>query len=447
MKINIKMPVNVKQILSIFQNEGYEAYIVGGCVRDSLLNREINDWDICTSAKPEQMVEICKKMNLKYVPTGLKHGTITILISNVGYEVTTFRIDGDYSDNRHPNNVEFTSNLREDLSRRDFTINAMAYNEFAGLIDPFLGYEDLKNKIIKCVGNPKDRFKEDALRMMRAVRFSCQLGFVLNEDVFNSITILNENIKYISKERIRDEFCKILISNNAVKGICNLMDTYLMENIIPELNKCVAFNQHNKHHDQDVFKHTLSVVENISPKLELRLAALLHDIGKPECFTIDSKGEGHFIGHNQISADKARGILNRLKFDNKTIDKVCLLVYEHMSKHELLNNKTKKKFINRVGTDNLDDLFELQIADIKASAKEYQDFSQVLKLKEDCRRILTEKEPLKIKDLKINGNDLIKLGINPGKEVGLILNSLLEEVLEDPGINEREKLLEIVKAR
>lgn len=447
MKININMPVNVEQILSIFENEGYEAYVVGGCVRDSLLNREINDWDICTSANPEVMIKICKQNNLKYVPTGLKHGTITILIDKEGYELTTFRIDGAYSDNRRPDNVEFTSSIREDLSRRDFTINAMAYNEGIGLVDYFGGYEDLKNKIVTCVGNPQDRFNEDGLRMMRAVRFSCQLGFALEQDVFNSILSLSSNIKNISRERIRDEFCKILISNNAVKGICDLMDTHLMDNIVPELYRIVDFDQHNKQHNKDIFMHTLTVVENISPKLDLRLAALLHDIGKPECFTIDEKGEGHFIGHHKISADITRKILNRLKFDNKTIETVSLLVYEHMSRHGKLKCKSKKKFINRIGIDNLDDLFELQIADIKGSAKEYQDFSLVLQLKEDCHKIINENQPLKIKDLKIDGNDLIKIGITPGKEVGIILNQLLDEVLEDPGINEKEKLMEIIKAR
>ena len=439
--IIIFIPQDVKYIIDTLTDYDYEAFIVGGCVRDSILKRQPNDWDITTNALPLDVISLFKNKGFKVIETGLKHGTVTILINGEGFEVTTYRIDGEYSDNRRPDNVEFTKKLKEDLSRRDFTINAMAYNDIVGLVDYFEGLKDLKNKIIRCVGNPLDRFNEDALRMMRAIRFSCQLGFELEQNVIDSIIELSDNLKNISKERINDELCKILISSHSSDGICHLIQTGLMNNIISELIPCLRFEQHNKHHDKDIFWHILSVVENIPPKLELRLSALLHDIGKPRCFTVGEDGQGHFVQHHKVSADMGREILTRLKFDNKTIDKVCVLVYEHMSRYDKLRTPNTKKFINRVGIDNLNDLFELQIADIKGCAKEYQDFSNVIKLKEECQRILFEKQPLLVKDLKINGNDLIQLGFKQGKEIGETLNKLLEMVLENPELNNKEFLI------
>ncbi len=379
--IKIEIPKGVKYIINTLQENGYEAYIVGGAVRDSLLERKVNDWDITTSANPQEVVNIFENLGYKIIPTGLKHGTVTILISSIGYEVTTFRVDGEYEDNRHPKEVKFTSNLREDLKRRDLTINAMAYNDKIGLVDYFHGLEDLNNKIIKCVGNSKDRFNEDSLRMLRCIRFASQLNFHMEESIKLNIRELSRNIANVSMERIRDELCKILVSSQPVYGIKNIVELNLMDYIIPELKVCVGFKQHNIHHDKDVYEHILSVVENVPNKLELRLAALLHDIGKPKCFSIGDNGQGHFYGHQKISADMTKDILKRLKFDNKTIDKVDKLVYNHMARYNKLRTPNIKKFINKVGIDNLDDLFELQIADIKGSAKEYHSFDNVLNLK------------------------------------------------------------------
>ncbi|MCC5423436.1 CCA tRNA nucleotidyltransferase, partial [Clostridium botulinum] len=420
--IKIEIPKGVKYIINTLQENGYEAYIVGGAVRDSLLERKVNDWDITTSANPQEVVNIFENLGYKIIPTGLKHGTVTILISSIGYEVTTFRVDGEYEDNRHPKEVKFTSNLREDLKRRDLTINAMAYNDKIGLVDYFHGLEDLNNKIIKCVGNSKDRFNEDSLRMLRCIRFASQLNFHMEESIKLNIRELSRNIANVSMERIRDELCKILVSSQPVYGIKNIVELNLMDYIIPELKVCVGFKQHNIHHDKDVYEHILSVVENVPNKLELRLAALLHDIGKPKCFSIGDNGQGHFYGHQKISADMTKDILKRLKFDNKTIDKVDKLVYNHMARYNKLRTPNIKKFINKVGIDNLDDLFELQIADIKGSAKEYHSFDNVLNLKIKCKKIISEKQPLTIKDLDINGHDLMKLGINQGKEIGIMLN-------------------------
>jgi tRNA nucleotidyltransferase (CCA-adding enzyme) len=433
------MPCQVEYILQQLNNNGFEAFIVGGCVRDSLLNRQPKDWDITTNATPIQVKTIFDKT----IDTGIQHGTVTVMINKEGYEVTTYRIDGNYSDNRKPDNVEFTTSLREDLARRDFTINAIAYNDELGFVDYFNGIQDLKEKLIRCVGKPRDRFNEDLLRMMRAIRFSSQLNFEISLETLDSIVNLNEKICNISKERIRDELCKILISDNSVNGICHLVQSGLMNNIIPELIPCINFKQHNKHHDRDVFWHILSVVENSPNKLELRLSALLHDIGKPNCFTVGDDGEGHFIQHHKISADVSRIILQRLKFDNKIIDKVCLLVYEHMSRYDKLRTPNTKKFINRVGIDNLEDLFELQMADIKGASISYQNFDNILKLKEECQIILNEKQPLSIKDLNINGNDLMQLGYKEGKDIGNKLKELLEIVLDNPEMNKKEILVNL----
>lgn len=442
--IKINLPQDVKLIISTLENNNFSAYAVGGCIRDNLLRRAPKDYDITTNALSTDVITIFKELGYNVIETGLKHGTVTIMINHIGYEVTTFRIDGEYSDNRRPDSVQFTTSLKEDLSRRDFTINSMAYNDKEGLIDYFGGINDLNNKVIRCVGNPNNRFQEDALRMMRCIRFSSQLDFDMEQNTLEAIIKLNDNIKNISKERVRDELCKILVSNKPQDGICHLIQTCLINNIIPELRPCLKFNQYNKHHDKDVFMHILSVVENIPPKLELRMAALLHDIGKPKCFTIDEDGQGHFLQHHKFSADIARDILIRLKFDNKTIDKICILVYEHMSRYDKLRTTNTKRFINRVGINNLDDLFEIQIADIKGASSEYQDFSNVLKLKEECKKIINEKQPMTVKDLNINGYDLMKLGYQ-GKEIGAILNKLLEQVLENPDLNKKDELLKLIK--
>lgn len=447
-RVNICIPQDVKTIIDTLKSQGYEGYIVGGCVRDSLLGKQPKDWDITTNALPEKTIEIFKDKGFRVVETGLRHGTVTIVMNKIGYEVTTFRIEGGYSDNRHPDYVSFTTSIKEDLSRRDFTVNAMAYNEVSGLVDYFNGISDLDNKIIRTVGLAEDRFNEDALRMLRAIRFSAQLGFKLEtKDLFISIKKNAELIKNISKERIREELSKILISDKPSTGIVTLKETGLLQYIIPELIPTIDFQQHNKHHDKDVFNHTLAVLDNTPDKLELRLAALFHDIGKPKCFTIGDDKQGHFYGHNKVSAQISREILKRLRFDNKTIDKVSLLVFEHMSKFDKIKLPGIKRFINRVGVENLEDLFQLQIADTKGSAKRSQDTSKIIDLKEKCQAILNEKQPLTVRDLAVNGDDLMKLGIKQGKEVGNALKMLLEYVLERPELNTKEKLSEIILKR
>lgn len=439
------MPEDVKLIINTLEDKGFDAYVVGGCVRDSVLGIEPNDWDICTNARPEVSTLIFQQEGYKVIPTGIKHGTVTIIVNNSHYELTTFRSDGKYSDCRRPDEVRYTNSLEEDLSRRDFTINAMTYNDKDGLIDLHGGLNDLEEKILHTVGNPDCRFTEDALRMLRAVRFATKFGLELYTDTFDSIIDNRRIIGNVSPERTREELCKILMCDDPSYGIDLLRKTGLLEHIIPELQRCVGFEQHNPNHDKDVYGHILSVLDHTPAKLEIRLAALFHDIGKPEVFSKDEDGTGHFYGHHMRSSDIARDIMTRLRFDNKTIEKVSILVHEHMSRYDFLRSKNIKKFIRRVGVDNLNDLFELQIADIKGSAKR-DGIDKVLELESECVRVLNEKEPMSVKDLDINGVDLMKMGIPQGIKIGEILNNMLEIVLEDPKENTFGRLVDIAES-
>jgi tRNA nucleotidyltransferase (CCA-adding enzyme) len=436
--MKFKIPDDVNLIIRTFYENGFEAHIVGGCVRDCILERNPNDWDITTNALPEDIIKLFSHT----VPTGIKHGTITIVMNSDNYEVTTYRIDGEYSDNRHPDEVVFTKSLKEDLSRRDFTINAMAYNHTSGLIDPFDGLGDVKNKTVRCVGDADKRFNEDALRMIRAVRFASQLKFQIETNTFAAIAHNYQLIKNVSIERIREELTKILLCEKPSTGMIALKDSGLLSLILPELIPCIDFEQRNPHHDKTVFNHILSVLDNSPQHLIIRLAALLHDIGKPHCFSLDEKGIGHFYSHELKSADIAEALLKRFKFDNNTIKRVKILVLEHMHRYSKLKTSSIKKFINRVGLENIDDLFELQSADIKGSTPPF-DLSDIEYMKIEVQKILNQNQPLTTKDLQIDGSDIMALGYNPGKIIGEILNFLLEEVLENPGLNTKEELMKL----
>lgn len=436
----ILLPENVRLILKTLNNSGFESYIVGGCVRDSLLNRAPHDWDMTTNATPEEMIEVFK--DFKVVPTGLQHGTLTIIIEGESYEVTTFRVDGTYSDNRRPDSVEFTRVLADDLSRRDFTINAMAYSPDSGLIDLFDGQKHLKERYIVAVGDADTRFNEDALRMMRAIRFGCQLDFKIHINILTSINRNKDLLKNISQERITSELNKILISDFPTFGIKIMKGCGLLDIVIPELTLTINFDQKNPHHCKDVFGHTLKVLDSVQGKLELRLSALFHDIAKPMCFTLDNNGIGHFYNHNLVGEKMVEIILKRMKYDNHTIDKVKLLVREHMSwVHSL---KAVKRLMARVGEENINDLFELQIADIIGCKPPY-DFSYVFKAQEFSNQIIEEKHPYRIKDLAVTGNDLIEAGVPAGKEIGETLKKLVNIVIKEPAKNSKEQLLDVVK--
>lgn len=444
--MKIFIPKDVNFIINKFYKNNYEAYMVGGCVRDSILGKEPKDYDITTSSKPDNTILLFNKT----IPTGLKHGTVTVLINNTPYEVTTFRTDGDYLDNRRPSSVNFVTDIKEDLSRRDFTVNALAYNEITGLIDYFNGVNDIQNKIIRCVGDPNKRFKEDALRMLRAIRFSCQLSFDIEINTLNAIKKNYLLISNISNERIRDELCKILISPNPSKGLELLKETKLLEIILPEINSLVDFSPKCTNHNRNVFLHTLKVIDNTKNNLILRLSALFHDVGKINTLTPLNNGSFYgFPGHCLEGSITAKKILSTLRFDNNTINVVCKLIEHHL----VLNVNTMptkyevKKLINSVGKDNIHLLFELQRADIN-SLNNPKPFLKKVRYTEDLvNEIIQNNEPLVIKNLNITGNDLINiLKVKPGKLVGEILNYLLEKVLEDSTLNSKETLLKLGKS-
>jgi tRNA nucleotidyltransferase (CCA-adding enzyme) len=430
------IPKEALMTLNNLQINGYCSYLVGGCVRDLLLNKQPKDYDICTIAKPEKVKSIFNKV----IDTGIKYGTVTVLINNIPIEVTTYRTDGDYSDGRRPNKVEFGTDVVLDVSRRDFTINGLLYDG-NNVIDHVEGLKDLIHKNIQAIGSPNYRFIEDALRMIRAIRFACQLNFNIEQETFKAISCHAPLILNVSWERIRDELIKILISNNPSKGIRLLQKTNLLRYILPELQDCYGFDQHNHHHHKDAFEHILKVVDSVPNNITIRLAALLHDIAKPKTFSIGEDGIGHFYSHHIEGAEMSKVILNRLKLDNKTIDDVFILIREHMSRYPKLRNASVKKLINRVGKDNVENLINLQIADIIGSNPPY-DFTNVLEMKKEINRVLNEKEPISLKDVAINGDDLIELGMNPGPEMGNLLKKLLEIILINPNLNTKEELLE-----
>lgn len=439
--IRIELPEAVRNIINTLQSAGYEAWAVGGCVRDSILGRVPDDWDITTSARPEQVKAIFKKT----VDTGIQHGTVTVLWNRAGYEVTTYRIDGEYEDSRHPKEVQFTASLREDLRRRDFTINAMAYNEEAGLVDIFGGIEDIRAKKIRCVGEPMERFSEDALRMMRAVRFSAQLGYEIEEETEAAICRLSPTLQKISAERIRTELVKLLISPHPeLLEAC--WRTGMTAVFLPEFDRMMETSQNNPHHCYNVGEHTIRAMKASAPEKTLRLTLLFHDMGKPETKTTDGEGIDHFRGHEVKSSDMARTVMRRLKFDNNTIDRVVRLVRAHDIKIEP-GQKYMRRALNRLGEDIFPELFAVKEADLEAQSAYQREEKQteLLVMRKDYEAVLKSKACVSLKDLAVNGKDLIAAGAAPGKGLGEMLQKLLEEVLEEPERNTREYLLGRVK--
>jgi len=442
--MKMKIDKDVEIIMNYLNESNFEVFIVGGLIRDEFMCKKPNDWDIATDATPDEIVEVFKETEFKIVDISKKHGTIIIINNKKSYEITTFRIDGDYINNRRPKEVKFTKKIEDDLKRRDFTMNAMAYSNEKGLIDLFNGIDDIENKTIKCVGDPEIRFKEDALRMLRAVRFSAQLNFKIENNTYNAIKSNINLINNLSMERIREEFNKILISDYPEKGIRLLKELKILELLIPEIEMCYEFNQHNINHNKDVFEHTLDVVKNVENNLVLRLSAFFHDIGKPLSFFMDNDGVGHFYGHDKLSVDITRNILVRMKYSNDIINEVLSLIETHMVVYrDEFKNSTVKKLMKKV---NIENLIKFQIADIKATANPNK-YEHVFRLEKRCKEIINNKEPLDVKQLKINGYDLIEMGVQQGELIGEILNELLEIVLENPKLNEKEKLLEIVKRK
>ena len=437
--VSIKIPEGAKRVLETLHGAGYEAYVVGGCVRDSILGREPQDWDITTSAKPEQV----KALFRRTIDTGIQHGTVTVMVDHEGYEVTTYRIDGVYEDGRHPSEVVFTPSLEEDLKRRDFTINAMAYNEDDGLVDLFGGLEDMDRKMIRCVGEATERFGEDALRILRAVRFSAQLGYEIEGETREAIVRLAGNLRKISAERIQVELVKLLISKHPDR-LRMLYETGITKVILPEFDLCMETPQKHVHHCYNVGEHIIVAVEAALPQKNLRLTMLFHDIGKPKTLEVAEDGTTHFYGHPEAGAKIAEEVLRRLKFDNDTISTVCTLVrYHDLFTGEKPQAKTVRRALCKIGEENFALLFEVCRADILAQSMYMR--QEKLDLLDGWQTIFQEviakKQCFSMKDLAIGGKDLIAMGISPGKEMGKILQLLLEEVIEDPERNTKEYLM------
>ena len=436
--MQIKLPQKVKYIISQLEAAGFEAYAVGGCVRDSLLGREPDDWDVTTSAKPQQVKEVFRHT----IDTGIQHGTVTVMLDHEGFEVTTYRIDGEYEDSRHPKEVIFTANLVEDLKRRDFTINAMAYNDRSGIVDAFGGMEDLDKGVIRCVGEARERFREDALRMLRAVRFSAQLGFVIADDTRAAITELAPSLVKISAERIQVELVKLLMS----KHPDYMRDAYqlgITKIVLPELDEAFLTKQNNPHHMYSVGEHLMQTLLHTEADKSIRIAALLHDIGKPRTKTTDADGIDHFYGHAQLGEKMAFDVLKRLKFDNDTITKVRKYVQYHDYDIEP-NPKSVRRAINKIGEAYFAQVLVLKKADALAQStyqreEKLEHLATVWNLYEE---ILNQCQCVSLKTLAITGNDLIALGVPKGKMIGSMLQELLEDVIQNPEHNTHEFLVE-----
>lgn len=441
--MKIAIPKHANYIIKTLQHHGYEAYIVGGCVRDAVLGRNPSDWDITTSAKPLQIKSIFNKT----IDTGLKHGTVTVMMEKEGYEVTTYRIDGTYEDHRRPNEVTFTTSLREDLMRRDFTINAMAYNDKDGLVDLFGGIEDLEKKMIRCVGKADDRFDEDALRILRAIRFAAQLGFEIDEEAKNAIRRKYRFLKDVSAERIQVELTKTLTSPHP-ELLKTAYELGMTSVFLPEFDEMMETSQNNPHHKYNVGDHTIEVMKNIQADKVKRLAALLHDVAKPVTKSTDNAGVDHFYNHYKKSAEMSEEILRRLKYDNHTMKAVKHLIEWHdfrWDDESYAGIKKVRRLVSKVGIDAFEPLLELQRADILGQSSYRQD--NKLKVLDEVMEIFQEvkrnHDCLTIKDLNIDGVDLIRSGIPAGKRMGIILERLLDMVIEEPKLNQRPVLLEL----
>ena len=440
--IMIKIPSYAQTAIDILEKNGYSAHIVGGCVRDSLLGIDASDYDITTDALPSQVSKVFSAYHI--IETGIKHGTVSVVIEKNPIEITTYRIDGAYKDNRRPEKVEFTDKLVDDLSRRDFTINAMAYNEKSGIIDYYNGKSDLCKKIIRCVGDADTRFNEDALRILRALRFASVLGFEIENEAKKSIHKNKSLLKNIAAERIQIEFFKLICGVNASKIVDEYKDVIAV--FVPQIGAMFDFCQHSKYHIYDVWKHCVSTMENVEPELVLRLAALFHDIGKPQTFSLDDEQCGHFYAHAKKSVELVDDILNSLKCTGETKRSVLQLVKYHDARL-CETKKSVKKWLGKIGVDLFFDLIQLQMADTRAHASEFVDkrIAQLSNIKSLADEVIFDGECFSKKDLAINGNDILNLGF-VGKEIGNMLDVLLELVIEGEIENEKNVLLDKAKS-
>ncbi len=437
------LPNNAKKLIELIISNGYQAFAVGGFVRDTIMGREALDIDICSSATPKELENILDSNNIKYIETGIKHGTITAIIDKTPYEITTFREDGDYNDNRHPNEVIYVRDIKSDLSRRDFTINAIAYNDEVGIVDEFDGVDDINNRIIKCVGNADTRFKEDALRIMRAIRFASVLGFDIEDNTKKAIFDNRELLKNVASERIFVELCKLLLGDNVENVLQEYRDIIAV--IIPEIEDTFDCVQNSKWHIYDVYTHIVKSVA-AAPKVDyIRLSLLFHDIGKPACKKTDEQGIDHFKGHPLKSVEITSGILKRLKVSNEYYNKILKLIEIH--DYHIKNDKgVIKRWLREYGVDITRDYIVVRLSDtathnLELVTPEMELLNQINPVIDE---IIANNEPYRICDLAINGNDLISLGYN-GKEISDMLEQLIDIVSFNPELNTKEQLVQIAK--
>ena len=435
----MQIPLDVQNLISEFERCGYSMFVVGGYVRDMLLGKIGGDIDLASSATPQQAEAVLKNAGIKYIETGLKHGTVTAVINHTPYEITTFRSDGEYNDSRHPESVQFVSDINSDLSRRDFTINAMAYNESAGLVDLFGGQQDLQQGIIRAVGNPDTRFKEDALRIMRALRFASQLGFRLDDETAAAAIANKQLLDNISAERVFTELQKLILGENVLFVLTKYRE--IIAQIIPELRPCVDCAQVNPWHIYNVYEHIAHSVAAAPQDSVLRLTMLLHDLGKPQVKTVDERGINHFKTHAAVSADMALGILERFKASNAVKDEVVTLVRYHQS-IENVDEIRPKRWLSKLGAQYSLDLFAVRLADLKAHNPEKvaYEIARLQELTSELESVIAAGEPFRVSDLAIDGNDLISLGYR-GREIGEKLSEILSLVVDDKLPNTREDIL------
>lgn len=447
-RVTIDIPVEVNKLISIIEHYNGEAYVVGGAVRDSILGRKPKDYDVATSLLPEKVMQIMEDNGFMVVPTGIKFGTVTVYVFGMPIEVSTFRSDGFSTDKRHPDTLNYKNAIQDDLERRDFAMNAMAYHPRTGLIDPFHGMEDILNKTVRCVGDPNKRFDEDALRMFRAVRFASQLDFYIDRPTVDAIVANREKASYVSVERIRTEFDKILTSDNPAFGIIDLVKCGLMEYICPQFMDCVEFQQNNPHHYLPLDEHIYHVMDVVPNKLHLRLAAFFHDIGKICTKTTDRNGISHFYGHANVSAEIAGKTMHSLKYDNETLKTVVILIYNHDSS-PTNSSASVKRFINKLGIVDFSDWLVLCNADIMGQShyKKSEKLMNLANISMCYDNIIANNEPRTINKLAINGNDLLEMGYPKGKLYGEILNYCLELVIEDPETNNAATLKTKIKEK
>ncbi len=439
--MDIFIPANVRDVMNRLESAGYEAFVVGGCVRDSLMGRKPKDYDIATSAGPEQIIESMGG-SFKIIETGIKHGTVTVVSGGENIEVTTYRTDGEYINHRSPESVKFTSNLADDLSRRDFTVNAMAYSDKAGIIDKFGGQKDLFNRRIRCVGSAEKRFEEDALRIMRALRLASELNFRIDIDTASAIHAKKQLLREISVERISSELTGFLTGVSPCDLMIEFDDVFCT--VIPEFAKCVGFDQHSRYHIYDVWEHTAHALDVAKEDKDIRIALLFHDIEKPSCFKLDEEGQGHFPGHEKKSAETAANILRRMHFDNETIRNVSELIKFHYIT-PIDDKRVVKRLISVLGLEMFIKLTEVMKSDSRAKQSFCLERVNTLDtMKFRAYEIVNDGECYSLNSLEIKGSDLEQLGF-VGKNIGEALNTLLNMVIDEKLPNDRNVLIEAAR--